>query len=778
MQKLMGYTTNFTEANKMQCVIRTCFLGLSLTCLAILGSCGGGGGSGDGNNNVSSGSNGAAIGGLTSANTPSFVATTTAITPMATADTPTTPTSTPTSKVITLPIEVLGPAGYVESQQFDLPADAKTADAKRLLLQCHRCNWRDGSVASGQARGAKGSVRINGGSWLDMTDAAVDLLAADKAYGGLSGGLNTTRFTIAIAGVQSGTNTLEFRFNADDGLSNGYRILSLNLLDSSGKKLLLMSIFKNDDPEQWRASTQALDIAEGKALWTGKVALKESPLDTKLLKATCASCHAADGRDLKYFNYSNWSIEARSRFHGLSSQQGQQIAAYIRNLNAPAPEQARPWNPPYQPGAGLDAKPVAEWAAGAGLDAVLTSDAEMLPYLFPNGTSTAAVRAVIDKTKTANIREMPISLQLPDWNDWLPHQHPLDLFETQFMSVPTAANASSINQAYAGMRAFLASAPVANLIPNDALYNKLHAFAYTSSHFHAPNYTLNESIKAGVNASAARSSISRWSAVKQWEVMQEFSLEDKAAQVHGMYGEPRSWLTLSRNVFEIAPHRSADNLNNFPYQSLSVGKYQSTAWYHLQLALNAGNRKGITLSPVDWNYQPEHIVDLKTKAGGPTHSLRWIASHAKMHQQFADGMQMGKTALGFRQIHIQRYVPGQSHGVLLDALPQPLRLNVYEALLASTMDVLEVHSPQVWPRGDHDGGNKVEAADYVLTNKSIPRNEINAMCFASNMANCWYSSIPYFKEIGVSTATINRMVDWGKAMWPAAANNWDALRPS
>jgi cytochrome c553 len=742
----------------MQFLIKMRFVKITLASSALLIACGGGGSEGGGSSGVNA---------LMSEPT-----STSQLTPTATL------TFDSVSKVVSLPIEVLGPAGYVESVQFDLPSDVNNTDAEKLFLQCHRCTWRDASVTSGQTRGAKGSVRVNGGAWIDITDANVELVAADKAYGGIAGGLNTVRFSMPITGVQAGTNTFDFRFNADDGLTSGYRILSFNLLNSAGHELLSMRTFKNDNPLQWNTSASAADITEGKALWNGKVALVESPLNGKLLKAACASCHAVDGRDLKYFNYSNWSIETRSQFHGLSSQQGRQIAAYIRQLSAPAPAQARPWNPPYQPGPGLDGKPVAEWAAGAGLTAVLDSDAAMLQHLFPAGTTTTAVRAVIDKTKTINIRQMPISLQLPDWNDWLPHQHPLDLFETQFTSLPTAANASSINQAYADMRTFLAGAPTASLIPNAALYNNLHAFAYTSSHFHFPNYTLNKAIEAGVNADAARSSISRWSAVKQWEVMQEFSLEDKAPQVHGTYGEPRSWLTLSRNVFEIAPHRSAENGDNFAYQSLPVGKYQSTAWYHLQLALNAGNRKGITLSPMDWNYQPQHIVDLKTKAGGPAQPLRWVASHTKMHQQFADGMEMGETALGFRQIHVQRYVPGQGHGVLLDTLPQPLRLNVYESLLASTMDVLEAYPPQVWPRGEHDGGNKVEAADYVLTNKSISRSEMDAVCFASNMANCWYSAIPYFKEIGVSATTIRRMADWGKAMWPAPANNWDALRPS
>ena len=116
-------------------------------------------------------------------------------------------------------------------------------------------------------------------------------------------------------------------------------------------------------------------------------------------------------------------------FHGLTAQQGTQIASYIRSLNLPNP--GRPWNPPYQPGPGLDSQPVTDWAAGAGLDAVLDSDADMAPYLMPGG-STAGWSA----TSYLNAREIPISFQLLDWNSWLPVVHPMDTFGTAFISSP------------------------------------------------------------------------------------------------------------------------------------------------------------------------------------------------------------------------------------------------------------------------------------------------------------------------------------------------------
>jgi hypothetical protein len=105
----------------------------------------------------------------------------------------------------------------------------------------------------------------------------------------------------------------------------------------------------------------------------------------------------------------------------------------------------RPWNPPYQPKSGMTGKPVEEWAAGGGLDAILVSDANMAAQLFPDVTadadtlpasSYADVWAAFNKsngaaTSTAlRMPNMQLPIQLPDWNRWLPEVHPMDLFGT------------------------------------------------------------------------------------------------------------------------------------------------------------------------------------------------------------------------------------------------------------------------------------------------------------------------------------------------------------
>src|SRR5207244_9406182 len=95
-------------------------------------------------------------------------------------------------------------------------------------------------------------------------------------------------------------------------------------------------------PETWAPPLpDAASIRAGRELWeTASLAANSLP-NSPRIQAHCADCHAKDGRDLKYFNFSNGSIVDRSRFHGLSTLQGEEIASYIRNLPLPSPEIGR-----------------------------------------------------------------------------------------------------------------------------------------------------------------------------------------------------------------------------------------------------------------------------------------------------------------------------------------------------------------------------------------------------------------------------------------------------
>jgi len=216
-------------------------------------------------------------------------------------------------------------------------------------------------------------------------------------------------------------------------------------------------------------------------------------------------CHAQDGRDLKYFNYSNFSIRARSVFHGLDRGAGRSDRELLRSLNIPNP--GRPWNPPYQPGPGLDSQPVGNWAAGAGLDAVLDSDAAMLPYVAPTLTP-----ADFNPAGDFSIRETPIAFQLPAWNRWLPKVHPVDVWGDTFTH-------STLFTAYQQLRS--------KLVPGDAnayggqKYLLADWMQYKNdfkSIIPNPDFTTS-------TGATQIYSLSLWQLVKLWELNQEFALE-------------------------------------------------------------------------------------------------------------------------------------------------------------------------------------------------------------------------------------------------------------
>jgi hypothetical protein len=166
---------------------------------------------------------------------------------------------------------------------------------------------------------------------------------------------------------------------------------------------------------------------------------------------------------LQYFNYSNNAIATRARFHGLTAKQASDIVAFIRYSlrDVSYADKGRPWNPPYQPGPGLDCTGAGcetQRAAGAGLEAVLTTPRQAVRVLFghtPDGNeprSQADTDRVMDPAATMNVRRTQIPLRFPDWNAWLPTIHPDDIRELAARMVPSnwgARFTGSGNQLYA-----------------------------------------------------------------------------------------------------------------------------------------------------------------------------------------------------------------------------------------------------------------------------------------------------------------------------------------
>lgn len=673
-----------------------------------------------------------------------------------------------------LPLEVIGPAGTTVSATVEMPAGRQArVMPDRLFLQIHRPVFRDAAV--NPDRGAKASVRLNGGPWVDVEQETVECFTHEEAYGCLDGSYHTYRLTIDLdrfgaPGIRGGPNQLDFRFNENDGLTNGYRVLDLDVLSVGGDRLLVPGQFVEDDPRTWTAPLPGRDPAQaGRDLWYGATLVDSPEPGAPEIRATCSSCHAQDGRDLKYFNYSNHAIQARAQFHGLSELEAQQIASYIRSIEAPAPTDARPWNPPYQPAPGLDARPVVEWPVGAGLAAVLDTDEEVRPHLFPVGIEAEAVAP----ERTLNFRELPVAMQFPDWNQWLPTVHPVDVWGDFFLATSPVDGGSEgwrgdVLGHYDVLTYRLATEGADALIDNGRLLPLIENFSAAGiTYFLRAGHgdgLLN--VPDGVPLEEARLSIRKWAIVKLWEVHNTYGLEGLAPTVYGADGEARSWLGLERQVFDLSPHLSADASGAFRYQSELAGRTESRMWYHLQAVLNSGNRQAsVPIKPVDWNYYPNGTQDYGDE-GALTHPYRVTASWAKLIQLFHnDGPLVDEAYV--RQAHPARW---WAMGAFRRLDPQ-IRAEIFDALLSAYMDAVESHPPSAWDRPSApDVPGRWEPASYVPSTIAGNWNYLHSQGL---YADLWYTMIPEFRLWGVDEDVLRRMVLWGAEMWPLG--DWQAI---
>ena len=688
-------------------------------------------------------------------------------------------------QTVKLPVEVIGSEHTTRSIYFYLHDSTK---ATRLKIRANNLSYDN-----------KGSFRVNDNAWKSFENANIVTTGLDKKYGGIGGGYSTITFTTGASNFKTGINKVTFRFNKTDGISIGYRVVGFNVLDADDKNLLTKEDFTYENPSQWEAPyNDKAKIDAGKKLWYNAMLWDNYTNNRKRIKATCSSCHAQDGRDLKYFNYSNHSIQQRARFHGLTLEEGKEVASYIRSLDAPAPRHARPWNPPYQPGPAVGSRPVIEWAAGAGLGAVLASDEEMLPYLFPEGTDSAALRKVIDPTATLDLTTIPIAIQFPDWKRWLPAVHPMDMWKDDVF-----AN-SRANRTYQQVRDSLMAFGVDDLIARGRLRNilvKLNAqtrewlkkdavkFQNGSSPWRALEGGAIEQIKVGsgetfaVNRQFAKLYLGQWLAVKYWELMQEFRLEGRAPEVFAR-GEYRSWPYDQQGVHQVSPHIPSDNINNMPGQDPTVGDYLSSAWYQLQMTVNSGHRSATApgIQPVDWPYQQRHIYELaaRTDVEDP---LRYVATTIKMYQQRNNGLGPTNKGWTMRQVHPWwLYSWSDGDRTLMEALDKyepKLRNRVTAALLQEWLLVTKSFSD--WQRVEPGDAAtpailwyKLQPTTYEPTG-TIPGGK-NFFNRGRDHAEALFKVIPLFRSQGIDCSILNELIDWGAEIWPQG--DWQSLKQS
>ena len=645
-----------------------------------------------------------------------------------------------TGSTVKLPVEVIGPNGTTVSASVTIPSGANLSGQLSLWMQIHGLRFD-----------AQASVQVNNSGWMPISTGNVTLLGNAAGYGGIGGGFSTLKMTMNLpAGVvQTGSNTITFRFNQTDGRVSGFRVLAFNVQAADGSLLIPSSTLVYDDPNTWQPpSTSASDIAAGQSLWhQASLTIPVLTGGTQPILAHCSDCHTQDGRDLKYFNYSNNSIQARSLFHGLTAQQGNQIASYIRSLNVVNP--GRPWNPPYQPGPGLDSQPVSNWAAGAGLDAVLDNDQEMLNAIFPGGFQPSVFAA----TSRLNTRELPLPMQLPDWNQWLPGTHPMDAFGSTFTT-------NGYNTVYQALSATLqAGNPAVYAAQRSNFDSWFNAFYGIYTQVGGPIW--NSGVWTPANTDAMYS-LSQWGLVKNWELNSQFQLEGMAQNIFGSQADPRAWY--SNLPFFVSPHELKMNPAGTP--GLRNGSradyvYLSYIWYNLQLILNDSNGVYSNQFPIDWPYANGFVKDIGSlvspQAGIQT---MWLIKPLQVMQQSGQGPQVAASGSGWQPLwpQLSLLVTPEWNGAVWTGVDPATRAAIANGVTTSWLQQASQFTPQQF----YAGG--------LTTATAVPVAGGNA--YDSVLPDWVWYTIPRIQFIGGNTALTTQLAQWAQSIWPTA--NWTA----
>ena len=655
-----------------------------------------------------------------------------------------------------LPVEVLGENGTTVDRTLYLSLQ-QSESVRSLSLQVHGVRYP-----------AQASVQINRSPWIPLRNNTVTVAEPGRSFGGIGGAFATLELTLPIpAGtVIAGPNILRFRFNQSDGLASGYRVLSLNFLAADRTEILLPTDFAEDAPDLWKPPhPDEASIRAGKELWQNAQLIANSLPHSARIKARCADCHARDGRDLKYFNFSNTSVVTRSRFHGLTTLQGELIASYIRSL--PFPNPGRPWNPPYQPGPGVDEKPIFEWAAGAGLTWVLDNDTKSLPYLLdvrlqrspPNAgilvgqdLSTQIHQIGPDVFRpdgNLNAREIPIALQLPDWSQWLPRIHPKDAWGPAFIHSEFAgmydggAGAENNHEGLRSLRSLLESTPTSN-----------GNIRFVASRFIRWSQARRSFLSRYVDAKSVWSpeltdkvySTQLWQLMKAWEMTQEFGLEGEGAAIIGQTAESRTWCNS-------IPEETAPAAVHIPNSTAGVGggaltnEYLSASWYELQIILNSGNHRHHDRTPVDWVYLIGHFRSLYLQSHQPE-PVRLLVAVAKALQSTDPHLGPDDFSSGWRpdQDVDPRIMISANWKPIFKALPFEVRRTLTDSLLSAWMDKTQQYS----------------LAKY-LPLPTLQRDYTRRDLYSDISGGQVWRAAGQFRNAGVSNDLVERLLDWGTA---------------
>jgi hypothetical protein len=408
----------------------------------------------------------------------------------------------------------------------------------------------------------------------------------------------------------------------------------------------------------------------------------------------------------------------------------------------------------------LDAQPAANWAAGAGLAWTLDDDSAALPFLF-GAKRTAELlpritREAFRPDGNLNAREIPISLQLPDWNHWLPQVHPMDAWGpafqksefAQWYGSPLDAKAAGGKQS---LRNLLASPDLSATIASGRIVTYFDKWREVRRSFLKP-YVEGKSVNWTPELATKAYATQLWQLVKTWEMTQEFGLEERGRELYGPTGEPRTWFN---NIAEAA----APATTNIPDGPSGMGgsaltnEYFDAAWYQLQVIVNAGNHRHRDRQPVDWVYLVGSYLDLyrESRRAEPA---RLLISVVKAMQSTDPRTGPENASQGWqpRQSVDPTIMVSAAWAPLFQPLGNEVRRAVTESLLAAWLDKnMQFPLARYFTPGVSDTAYASPEGYGGISGGKV------------------WESAPSFRAAGVSQDVIGKLEKWGRDYHDMAA---------
>jgi hypothetical protein len=617
------------------------------------------------------------------------------------------------------------------------------------------------------------AISLNGHANINLTQNALVLDPKTIATGGIGGALTTITgvATVPAGQITAGSNTLTLTFLQHDGNASAVRILSFNFYQDTtqGSNACTAAHLASASTagctqlvssDQFTPATYTPPFSDSTNINAGKTAYQTATITnpvpgggTTSTVAHCNDCHTTDGRDLKYFNYSPLTIQARSQFHGLSSTVGQQIASYIYSLTTPNP--GTPWDPLFQPGPGLNESPIDNWDAGVGLQGVLASDDQMLTSVFPTLTTKD-----FDPNGFLKIPDVPIQYPLLTWNQWLPKVWLGDTLGSTWTS-----SGSPLLDFQKLMGELVANSP-SNYSQHLGDFETMGDDRYNLHTNMETSFTAADGSNVFTAAQAEQLySLGQWYATKSWELVHTFGLAGEASAV---FPSPMTRAWNASQLFGSSP-----SLSIYPGLTLSAGifngqpaafTYGSFAWYETAVNVNNGYNSYSCQNPIDWNY----LYGFASQVNGYFQTSNILFTLYLRHI-----VQQGMSRTGEPNgCNGYQWTWGGPHNVFGQASPNLLNGNVvpasqmtalYESYAKNLLSVWSGFSPSSW-------------YSYLgVTSSTAPTVGGWYNSDLETLATFW---IPRLKYVGVDSGTVDGFIALFEKLFPHTQSgyNWWGLR--